>query len=395
LNNKGTKAMPIKEKGHRRPEQLLERLDSFKQTSAAKHASWMVQVSPETKSLWERDFLASLCPSKSPQSLGGDFYSVSFTEPVSSGNLLETVFPRWCCPVQHQWPVNPRSEKFVERAAFGLQQKLGVKWTHLQILSTSPDLKRIAVGLKGRLLQLQKEHYSNEEANPKLQTPLAHETTPEPNRKKCVMVVLIHNKGICAGLCGGALELGSGLAGGLGFLTNAGATTSQRTSRAGGKISEILLLLSELQITSRDYPHWLELGAAPGGMTEELVHWGAQVTAVDLAELAPHVQKNPNVTIWKLNANEIGSADDFSAILCDMNGPTTNSAQIVAKLIASLSAGSLIVHTLKVADLEELRSSIQNVCSTFEKQGAKILAVRHLFHNRKEVTVVAAKKIPQ
>jgi 23S rRNA U2552 (ribose-2'-O)-methylase RlmE/FtsJ len=414
LKKKDTAALAEKAQKSTHSNDLLRRLNSLAsgQPESEKHSAWILQLSPETKSLWEKDFLASLFPSKSPIPLGGDFYSLSFDAPVSSQALLATIFPRWICPLQHQWPVNPRSEKFVERAATGLQQKLGLNWTGLQILSTSPELKRITIGLKGRLLQLQKESIQH--------------TSELQDGGSRQLVVLLHKKGICAGLSSGALALGSALAGGLGFLktpefgttpetfatsetytiseisvdlqTNTRATlpaheTSKVSpSRAGGKIREILLLLKELNITSQDYPNWLELGAAPGGMTKELLRWGARVTAVDLADLAPQVQKDPGVTLWKKNATEVESAREFSAILCDMNGPTFNSAQIVARLIATLSRGSLIVHTLKVAQLETLKSSIAKVSALFEDEGAKVLAVRHLFHNRKEVTLVAVKQ---
>jgi len=372
-------------------EALIERLERLSQASSGNHQSWMIQLSPETKTLWERDFLATLKPEKSTFPLGGDFYTLTFHSPLSSAALLGTIFPRWCCPLQHQWPVNPRSEKFVERAAAGIQHKLGLSWSQLQILSTSPELKRIAVGLKGRLLQMQ--------------------MSQQPHDQN-VLVVLVHAKGICAGLSTGAIELGSALSGGLGFLKNpkdqpstAQATQNaqttetdqshpakpERTSRAAGKITEVLMLLKELGISSTDFPTWLELGAAPGGMTQELVNWGAQVTAVDLAELAPHMVKNPKVTLWKMNANEIRSAEKFSAILCDMNGPTQNSAQIVAHLLGTLLPGSLLIHTLKVTQLNLLKNSIEAVCALFEEQGARVLAVRHLFHNRTEVTVIAVK----
>ena len=347
--------------------------------SKNQYTSWLIQLGSETKDLWEREFLQSISLKNSPVTLGRDFYSISLNNAANARDLLKTIFPRWICPIQHQWPVNPRSEKFVERACSGIQNKLGLDWQNIQVLSTTPELKKIATGIKGRLLQLKQNS----------------ENIAAPNTS--ILVILVHPKGLAAGLCGEKLELGSGFAGGLGFLKEksdrSDADGSQsRTSRAGGKISEVLAMLEELKISSKHYPKWLELGAAPGGMTEELARWGAWVTAVDLAELAPMVKKNRKVTHLKINADDIKTADQYDAILCDMNGPTANSARIVAKLIPTLSSGSLIIHTLKVTSFETLKAMIQLVESIFAENGAKILAIRHLFHNRKEVTVIAVRR---
>jgi 23S rRNA U2552 (ribose-2'-O)-methylase RlmE/FtsJ len=359
--------------------ECIERLNMLIPESENQHTHWMIQLGSETKDLWEREFLQSISLKNAPVTLGRDFYSISLNEAANSRDLLKTIFPRWICPILHQWPVNPRSEKFVERACSGIQNKLGLEWQNLQVLSATPELKKVVTGIKGRLLQI-KDNSENTAAS-------------DPS----ILVILVHPKGLLAGLCGEKLELGSGYAGGLGFLKEKSAHSDSdesqaRTSRAGGKISEVLAMLEELKISSKEYPNWLELGAAPGGMTEELTRWGASVTAVDLAELSPLVKKNKKVTHLKINADEIRTADHYDAILCDMNGPTANSAKIVAKLIPTLSSGSLIIHTLKVTSFETLKAMIQLVESVFTENGAKIIAIRHLFHNRKEVTVIALRR---
>ncbi len=356
--------------------ECIERLNMLIPESKNQHTLWMIQLGSETKDLWEREFLQSISLKNAPVTLGRDFYSISLNEAANARDLLKTIFPRWICPILHQWPVNPRSEKFVERACSGIQNKLGLEWQNLQVLSATPELKKVVTGIKGRLLQL-KDNSENTAAS-----------------NKSILVILVHPKGLLAGLCGEKLELGSGYAGGLGFLKEKSAhsdtdESQARTSRAGGKISEVLAMLEELKISSKEYPNWLELGAAPGGMTEELARWGASVTAVDLAELSPLVKKNKKVTHLKINADELRTADHYDAILCDMNGPTANSAKIVAKLIPTLSSGSLIIHTLKVTSFETLKAMIQLVERIFTENGAKIIAIRHLFHNRKEVTVIA------
>lgn len=364
---------------HLHKAECLERLNMLIPASTNQHTSWMIQLGSETKDLWEREFLQSISLKNSPVNLGRDFYSISLHAAANSRDILKTIFPRWICPILHQWPVNPRSEKFVERACSGIQNKLGLQWQNIQVLSATPELKKVATGIKGRLLQIKQNSENTSDS------------------KMSILVILVHPKGVAAGLCGEKLELGSAFAGGLGFLREKSDRSvcddsQTRTSRAGGKISEVLAMLEELKISSKDYPNWLELGAAPGGMTEELTRWGALVTAVDLAELAPTVKKNKKVNHLKINAGEIRTAEHYDAILCDMNGPTANSARIVAKLISTLSAGSLIIHTLKVTSFEILKEMIQLVESVFTENGASIIAIRHLFHNRKEVTVIAVRR---
>lgn len=358
------------------------------------HKDWMIQLSSECKSTWEKDFLPPLKLSAC-STLGRDFLSISFDKPVIGHQLQATVFPRWACPIEHRWPTNPHSEKFVEKACLGLIKKFGTNWNHLQVLSSIPELKRIAVGIKGRLNQLQNNSLSS-----------AHYEEDK------LVAVLIHPKGILAGSRSHQIDLGSAYSGGLGFLKNApqthlksdahepddfqltsmeAPTSSKPTSRAGGKIAEILALFDSVSIRSSDYHHWLELGAAPGGMTAELLAWGARVTAVDLAELAPQLRNHPHLTYMKCNAEQIASAKEFHVLLSDMNGQAANSSRIVASLIPSLQKGSLIIFTLKVPSLDQLQPTLESVKDLFQSKGAKLIFNRHLFHNRKEITILAIK----
>src|SRR5690606_35006247 len=66
-------------------------------------------------------------------------------------------------------------------------------------------------------------------------------------------------------------------------------------SRASVKWLQTLPLLRYLGFDIDRIEHWLELGAAPGGMTRVLADT-ACVTAVDLAPLAPEVAALPGVT---------------------------------------------------------------------------------------------------
>lgn len=342
------------------------------------HTDWVIQLSSETKDIWQQQFFNSQ-NIKTLTHLGRDFYSLTLKQPCSYQTLLNSIFPRWICPIEHQWPVNPNSEKFVERASQGITSKLGTQWDDIQIFSTLPELKKIAAAVKGRLIQLK---------NPGQNQPVT---------KNKNLIVIIHAKGVISGTFQHPLQLGSAYRGGLGFLRKESSTetwcteTKTKPSRAGGKIAEVLALLETVNISANDLKYWLELGAAPGGMTEELLNWGAFVTAVDLAELAPALKKNSKLRYLKLNAENISSAEKYNAILSDMNGPATHSARIMSSLIATLKPGSLIIYTLKLASLNLLKETLSQTEQLFAKNSAKFIATRHLFHNRQEVTIIALK----
>lgn len=361
---------------------LLPKEDQF-------HLRWILQVSSEMRKIWEKDFLPQIETSENPQikCLSQDFLTLESKTPLSARRLIQTVFPRWLSPIHHQWPTKPQSEGFVEKAAQALVRKFGTNWPELDVIASHPKLKRITVGLRGRLLQLKNEASPEEET-----INLSTKQTPTPSSNENLLVVLVDDKGLFAGLNSSRLQTGSALIGGLGFLSSQStATDTSRTespSRAGGKIREVLALLEELHVTSRQFNHWLELGAAPGGMTQHLLNWGAQVTAVDLAPLSPSVMRNTRVVQLKMNASDLTGASQFDSLLSDMNGPFQNAAQTVANLASTMQRGSLLIFTLKIPNMGESKKALESVVELFEKSGLNIICAKHLFHNRKELTII-------
>lgn len=95
-------------------------------------------------------------------------------------------------------------------------------------------------------------------------------------------------------------------------------------SRAYLKIQESLTMANLLNGTELPKPgeRCFEAGACPGGWTWVLVNLGAEVYAVDRAELAPELMKNPLVTFqahdaFTLKPEEIGYCDwVFSDVIC-------------------------------------------------------------------------------
>lgn len=166
----------------------------------------------------------------------------------------------------------------------------------------------------------------------------------------------------------------------------------RQVSRAAGKILEVLELLKEAQIDCSELSDWLELGAAPGGMTTTLLQARARVTAVDLAEMSPSLLKHPGLRHLKVHSDEIETASLYSAILSDMNGPRELAISAVARLIETLQSGALIVDTLKVKQFTEIKPALTLATKKFTMSGAKLILVRHLFHNRRELTLIAVKQ---
>lgn len=348
----------------------------------------MMHISTDMMNIWRKDFLSQLVAENNftLRHLQQDFYTIDFSSAVNSRDLLNTVFPRWICPITHQWPTSPHADIFVEKAAQGLLRKFGFSWEQLEIISTTAKLKRVVVGLKGRILQLktQAQLQNLEESEPVCRA---------PEQQQPILAVLLDERGLFAGVVQNRMSMGSALSGGLGFLSQNNSENAQERyqspSRAGGKIREVLALLEELKLTEKHFQNWLELGAAPGGMTQHLLDWGARVTAVDLAEMSAKVLKNPKLRHLKIHAQDVQSASGFDALLCDMNGPYHLAAKYVANLARTMASGSLVVFTLKLPDMHEACDAIAQASKLFADSQASVICTKHLFHNRQEVTIIA------
>jgi len=387
-------------------------LDELIPRSGTTHAKWILQVSRETQQIWREDFLATLLQKNNffLKSLQNDFLTLHLTTPICVQPLLESIFPRWICPLEHQWPTRPSLAGFVEKAAQGLILKFKFNWCSLEILSSSPHLKGIATGLKGRLLQL-KEQYLNDLRQRTIYTNQQHHQgsldsnasndkqreNDHSNHSK-ILSIIIDNSGLFAGLNESRLHMGTALTGGLGFLGLKSNSSNQENfvtktpSRAAGKISEILALLKEIDASPTSLPKWLELGAAPGGMTQQLLTWGCEVTAIDLAQLSPKLLTNKRLKYLKINARDLKTAQEYNALLCDMNGPYQLSSEIVANLARTMRNNALIIYTLKLPNIADALSAFKNVKYQFEKAGLQLISAKHLFHNRSEITLILEQK---
>lgn len=353
---------------------MLKRIQSLSPPTHLQHCKWMLQMSQHAVEIWKKDFLSELDPKAKLSHCGRDFFELMSDLPLNHKQLLDTGLPRWICPIEHRWPAQPNAIDFVERAAQGLIKKFGTTAESIVVVSPTPELRKVAAHVRARLRQI----FTDQVGTPPLHL-----------LKGTTLNVLIYKKGVIAGVSVNKASTGSVFDAGLGFLRSKAEST--QISRAAGKITEVLDFLSCANIDCKSLDNWLELGAAPGGMTHALVQAGAKVTAVDLADMEPALLEHPNVTHLRIHADAISSASSYSALLSDMNGPYESAISIVSRLIRTLSTGSLIVHTLKVQDFKTIKIALDTAKSAFLQSGAQVVFIRHLFHNRKELTLIAVR----
>lgn len=172
------------------------------------------------------------------------------------------------------------------------------------------------------------------------------------------------------------------------------AQTPEQISRAEFKLLEAL---ENFDITLPKSGRILDLGAAPGGWTRLLLEAGLQVLAVDPAHLDPRLEKRPGLHYYE------GYAEDFleeaisrrvkvDAIVNDMRMDARDAARLLIAATPCLRKDGFVISTFKLPhETHEI-----NPLATFKEaihilqQNYGIVQARQLFHNRQEVTVVAA-----
>ncbi|MBM3472095.1 MAG: hypothetical protein FJX75_02325 [Armatimonadetes bacterium] len=133
----------------------------------------------------------------------------------------------------------------------------------------------------------------------------------------------------------------------------------------------------------------LDLGAAPGGWSKALAEEGAEVLAVDPADLDPEVASLPNVTHFRGHSQDLLSLPDlgrFALLTNDMNLDPAESAAIVLPLIPLLEPGGAVVMTVKFMTPrreEHVRDALRVLGPHFEVHRQKRLP-----HNAKETTLL-------
>jgi 23S rRNA (cytidine2498-2'-O)-methyltransferase len=151
--------------------------------------------------------------------------------------------------------------------------------------------------------------------------------------------------------------------------------TKEPPSRAYLKLWEIFTKIGQMPLKGQKC---LEAGASPGSWTWVLQKLGAEVIAVDRAELDPKILKLPSVQYWKKDAFSLSSqtVPDIEWVFSDM-------ICYPAKLLQWISQWNEVnlVCTIKFQGKEDYK-----IIPEFEKiEKSRIF---HLYHNKHELTWV-------
>jgi 23S rRNA (cytidine2498-2'-O)-methyltransferase len=172
------------------------------------------------------------------------------------------------------------------------------------------------------------------------------------------------------------------------------AQTPEQISRAEFKLLEAL----EVFGVTLPVQGWaLDLGAAPGGWTRLLLDAGLRVVAVDPATLDPRLARRPHLEHYRGYAKtyleeSTKQRKRFDVIANDMRMDAREAARLLVQAHRCLQASGFVISTLKlphatraIDPLETLKEALSILRKCYA-----IVQARQLFHNRQEVTVIAA-----
>lgn len=143
----------------------------------------------------------------------------------------------------------------------------------------------------------------------------------------------------------------------------------------------------------------VDLGAAPGGWTWQLLARGLQVTAVDHGALAPALARDVNVEHVRADGFTWRPRRPVDWLVCDIVERPSRVASLVADWIAS-GATARAIFNLKLpmkSRHDEVARCEAQMRSRFASAGVDAtIAFRQLYHDREEVTgyVEAARRGP-
>lgn len=180
------------------------------------------------------------------------------------------------------------------------------------------------------------------------------------------------------------------------------AQTEEQISRAEFKLLEAL---ENFDISLPASGRVLDLGAAPGGWTRLLLAAGLRVIAVDPANLDPRLE--PYIQRKQL-AHYSGRTEEFLeeaierhikfvAIVNDMRMDARDAARLLVEAAQCLREDGFVLSTFKLPHATQTINPLATLREAMRimHKGYGIVQARQLFHNRQEVTVVAAQPIIQ
>lgn len=134
----------------------------------------------------------------------------------------------------------------------------------------------------------------------------------------------------------------------------------------------------------------LDIGAAPGGWTKVLADYGYQVSAVDPGKLDERLSAYKNIKHYRARVEQVKFNKNFNLITCDMNEAPLITARFMCKIHNKLESNGYSIITLKLPfrdEEEEIKESLSIL-----REDYKIISVKNLTHNRREVTVFMQNK---
>jgi 23S rRNA (cytidine2498-2'-O)-methyltransferase len=139
----------------------------------------------------------------------------------------------------------------------------------------------------------------------------------------------------------------------------------------------------------------VDLGAAPGGWTWQLLSRGLQVTAVDNAALAPPLARDANVEHVRADGLAWRPRRPVDWLVCDIVERPARIASLVADWVATGAAASAIFN-LKLP-MKKRHDEVARCAATIHDRLAAAgvdatLALRQLYHDREEVTGYLARR---
>lgn len=135
---------------------------------------------------------------------------------------------------------------------------------------------------------------------------------------------------------------------------------------------------------------WLDIGAAPGGASQALLARGAEVFAVDPADMAPVLTKNPNFTHLRGRLSQIKRRDYRKArwVITDMNVAPNYTLDVLEDCARHEDMNIRgFLFTLKLVKWE-LVADIPHYIRRIKSWGYGQVALSQMQFNRQEIMVV-------
>lgn len=159
-------------------------------------------------------------------------------------------------------------------------------------------------------------------------------------------------------------------------------------SRAEHKLREAL---NVFQISLRGVRSVLDLGAAPGGWSRVMADRGVRVTAVDPGRLSDTLAQYSNIEHVPSRIEHVSLGNvQFDMVLNDMNVDAGESAALMCMAAQYGAPGCAGIMTIKLSSRKPLDTidRTRHILS----HAWLVEEMRHLFHNRQEVTVLLRRR---